>query len=111
SAAVYAQEQPGLRDRADQAFGRYEYANAAALYLKLADVKKPRVADVERLAYCYSQMKDYEAAENWYARAVAMEDSAPESLFQYGQALKMNGKYAEAKQQFEAYRSQKGTDD
>ncbi|SKB59006.1 WD40-like Beta Propeller Repeat [Parapedobacter luteus] len=111
SAAVYAQEQPGLRDRADQAFGRYEYANAAALYLKLADAKKPRVADVERLAYCYSQMKDYEAAENWYARAVAMEDSAPESLFRYGQVLKMNGKYAEAKQQLEAYAQATGNRD
>src|SRR5690606_8746871 len=103
---AYAQEQLGLRDRAEQAFRKYEYANAAALYVKLADRKKPRVADLEHLAYCYVQMKDYEAAENWYARVVTTEASDPENLIHYGEVLKMNGKYAEAKKQLEAYAEQ-----
>ncbi|MFC7527024.1 hypothetical protein ACFQRK_23940, partial [Parapedobacter sp. GCM10030251] len=76
--ATYGQEQLGLRDRAEQAFRKYEYANAAALYVKLADSRKPRLADLERLAYCYMQMKDYESAENWYSRVAAMEGSSPE---------------------------------
>lgn len=109
--AVYGQEQPGLRDRAEQAFRKYEYANAAALYVKLADNRKPRVADIERLAYCYMQMKDYESAENWYARAVAMEGSGPENLLRYGEVLKMNGKYAGAKGQLEAYAEKTGDRD
>ncbi|MFC3195984.1 hypothetical protein ACFOET_00025, partial [Parapedobacter deserti] len=32
-----AQEQVGLRERAEELYGRFEYANAAALYAKLAD--------------------------------------------------------------------------
>lgn len=100
---VHGQEQLGLRDRAEQAFRKYEYANAASLYVKLVDTKKPRVGDLGRLAYCYSQMKDYESAENWFARTVAMEGSDPENLLQYGEVLKANGKYAEAKQQLESY--------
>lgn len=106
--ATYGQEQPGLRDRAEQAFLRYEYANAAALYVKLADSRKPRLADLERLAYCYMQMKDYESAENWYARVAAMDGSSPENLLRYGEVLKMNGKYAGAKEQLEAYAEKTG---
>lgn len=108
SATVYGQEQLGLRDRAEQAFRKYEYANAAAIYAKLADTKKPRVGDLERLAYCYSQMNDYESAENWYARSVGREGSDPENLLRYGAVLKANGKYAEAKRQLEAYGSRTG---
>ncbi len=108
STLVYGQEQLGLRDRAEQAFRKYEYANAAAIYVKLADTKKPRVGDLERLAYCYSQMKDYESAENWYARSAGMEGSDPENLLRYGAVLKANGKYAEAKRQLEAYGSKTG---
>ncbi|MFC7527022.1 tetratricopeptide repeat protein, partial [Parapedobacter sp. GCM10030251] len=106
--ATYCQEQLGLRDRAEQAFLRYEYANAAALYVKLADSRKPRLADLERLAYCYMQMKDYESAENWYSRVAAMDGSSPENLLRYGEVLKMNGKYAGAKEQLEAYAEKTG---
>ncbi|MFC7525809.1 OmpA family protein [Parapedobacter sp. GCM10030251] len=105
---VSGQEQLSLRDRAEQVFRKYEYANAAVLYQKLVDTDKPRLADLERLALCYAQMKDYEAAENWYARVVSMEDSDPENLIRYGEVLKLNGKYAEAKKQLVGYVSQTG---
>jgi len=106
--AVYGQEQPSLRDRADELYRKYEYANAASLYTRLADSKRPRLADLERLADCYAQMKDYEAAENWYARVVAMEGSEAENLLRYAEVLKMNAKYAEAKKQLEAYAAKTG---
>src|SRR5690606_3904666 len=106
--AAYAQEQPGLRERADRVFRRYEYANAVPLYRELADRRSPRVEDLERLADSYVQMKDYESAENWYARVVAMEGSTAENLIRYGEVLKANGKYDAAKQQLEAYASQTG---
>lgn len=105
---VISQEQPGLRERANELYHRYEYANAAILYTKLADKRNPRVADLERLAVCYEQMKDYEAAENWYARVVAMEGSDLENLIRYGEVLKANGKYAEAKRQLETYADRTG---
>lgn len=107
----YAQEQPSLRDRAEALFRKYEYANAAALYVKLVDTKPPRLDDLGQLAACYVQMNDYESAENWYARVVAAEGSTAEDLIRYGEVLKANGKYAEAKQQLEAYAAQTGDAD
>ncbi len=107
----FAQEQPSLRDRADELYRKYEYANAASLYLELADTKRPRLSDLERLAFCYEQMKDYESAENWYARVVATDSRLPEHLIRYGEVLKTNGKYAEAKHQLESYAAQTGNGD
>ena len=103
-----SQEQPSLRDRADELYRRYEYANAAKLYTELVDTKKPRLADLERLADSYVRMNDYESAENWYARVVDHRDSRSEHLLAYGGVLKANGKYAEAKQQLEAYADRTG---
>lgn len=94
-----AQEQPSLRSRADELYNRYEYANAAKLYTKLVDTRKPRLQDLERLADSYWKMNDYESAENWYTRIVQQPNSSPENLLRYGEVLKMNGKYAEAKKQ------------
>lgn len=106
-----AQEQPSLRDRADELYRRYEYANAVKLYMKLVDIRKPRLADLERLAACYVQMKDYESAENWYARVVEIEGSVADNRLVYGEVLKANGKYAEAKQQLMAYAGETGNTD
>src|SRR3546814_546397 len=109
SGAAVSQEQPSLRDRAEEAYRKYEYANAAKIYTKLVDTRKPRLEDLERLADSYWQMNDYESAENWYARVVAHEESPAENLIAYGEVLKANGKYATAKAQLEAYAAR--TDD
>src|SRR5690606_6698193 len=101
--AAFSQEQPSLRDRADELYRRYEYANAAKLYTKLVDTRDPRLQDLERLADSYWRMKDYESAENWYARVIQQEGANPENWLRYGQVLKVNAKYAAAKQQLEAY--------
>ncbi len=107
SAAV-AQEQPSLRDRAEELYRRYEYANAAKIYTKLVDTRKPRLRDLERLADSYFKMNDYESAENWYARVVQDPDSHEDNLLRYGEVLKINGRYAEARKQFEAYGTKSG---
>lgn len=105
---AFSQEQPSLRDRAEILYSRYDYANAAAIYTKLVDSRKPRLQDLERLANCYRQMNDYESAENWYARVVEHEESGPENLLHYGEMLKANGRYAEAKRQLGAYADRTG---
>ncbi|MCY4780545.1 OmpA family protein [Sphingobacterium sp. UT-1RO-CII-1] len=102
------QEQPSLRKRAEQQYERYEYAHAIDLYSKLADSKKPRTADFERLASSYMYLKNYELAENWYARAVQAKDHEAISLWHYGEVLKQNGKYVEAKEQYKKYAAQSG---
>jgi len=100
---AFSQEQPSLRDRADELYRRYEYANAVKLYTKLVDTRKPRLQDLERLAHSYVQMKDYESAENWYARVVETEGTEAGNHLLYGDVLKANGKYVEAKQQLQEY--------
>lgn len=106
--AVSAQEQLSLRQRADFLYTQYNYARAAAVYLKLVDVKKPKLSDLEKLADCYRQMNDYESAENWYARVVEYSDSKAENLITYGGVLKSNARYAEAKKVLELYASRNG---
>ncbi|MGV3762404.1 OmpA family protein [Parapedobacter sp.] len=106
--AARSQEQPSLRDRADELYRKYEYANAAKLYAKLVDTRKPRLHDLERLADSYWRMNDYESAENWYARVVQQQGASAGNLLMYGQVLKVNGKYAEAKRQLEAYAARTG---
>lgn len=106
--AASAQEQPTLRQRADQLYAQYKYANAASIYLKLADTRKPKLTDLERLADCYQKMNDYEAAENWYARVIQDPESKAENLISYGAILKSNSRYAEAKKVLQGYASKSG---
>lgn len=105
---VWAQEQLSLRDRADEHYRRYEYAHAVKIYARLVDTPKPRLQDLERLADSYWKMNDYEAAENWFARVVGHPESSPDQLLRYGEVLKVNGKYAEAKKQLEVYAERTG---
>ncbi|MES2419480.1 MAG: OmpA family protein [Bacteroidota bacterium] len=98
-----AQEQPGLRGRAKQLYNQYRYFQAAELYQKLADSKKPFLEDLELLADCYLKLKDYELAENWFSRVVVLPKSKPDNLVAYGEVLKSNLKYEEAKKVFQQY--------
>jgi outer membrane protein OmpA-like peptidoglycan-associated protein/tetratricopeptide (TPR) repeat protein len=104
----FAQEQPTARERADQLYLQYQYANASKLYLKLTDSKKPRLQDMERLADCYRKMNNYEDAETWYARVVAVPESKAENLIRYGEILKTNGHYDEAKKALQQYAAKTG---
>ena len=105
---VKAQEQPGLREKANQHYVSSRYVKAASIYFKLADSKKPRLSDLERLADCYLKMGDYEAAESWYARIIAFPDSKAENLISYGTALKFNSRYSEAKEALRKYAEKSG---
>ncbi|MDR6786652.1 outer membrane protein OmpA-like peptidoglycan-associated protein/tetratricopeptide (TPR) repeat protein [Pedobacter africanus] len=106
--AASAQEQPSLKRRADQLYTQYKYADAASIYLKLVDTKKPKLTDLERLADCYQKMNDYEAAENWYARVIQDPDSKAENLIKYGAILKSNSRYTEAKKVLKSYADKTG---
>lgn len=95
--SAYTQEQFSLRSRAQKFYTEYKYFQAAALYQKLVDIKHPKLEDLEHLADCYVRLKDYEAAESWYARVVSTPGSRPENLVLYGETLKNNMKYEAAK--------------
>lgn len=106
--SVFAQEQFNLRDRAQKFYTEYKYFQAAALFRKLVDVKNPKLSDMQDLADCCIKMQDFEAAETWYARVVNTPGSPPENLIKYGEVLKCNLKYAEAKKVLQQYETLTG---
>lgn len=102
------QEQLTQQQRADRFYYEYQYANAIPIYLKLANAKRPELSDLERLSECYFKINDYKNAENWYAKVVVHPESKPENFVRYGEILKANAKYVEAKQAFEDYATKVG---
>ncbi|MFD2557304.1 OmpA family protein [Sphingobacterium tabacisoli] len=108
---VCAQEQLSLQAKADLLFEKYEYYNAAQLYGKLSESKKVKTRNLERLAESYAQINNYDLAENWYARVAQRTDYNKNSLLQYANVLKQNGKYAEAKAMYGRYMEEQGDDD
>ncbi|MBR7948458.1 PD40 domain-containing protein [Microvirga sp. STR05] len=89
--------------KADKRFARGEYETAIELYK--ADVAKGKdVATANyRLAEAYRLSNRLEQSESYYKAAIDGGVKAPDAQFYYGQALKANGKYDEAAQQFDAY--------
>lgn len=108
AAPARSQEQPGLRERADRFFYEYQYSKAVPIYLRLADSKRPRLSDLERIAESYAKMNRYEDAENWYSRVVRDPDSESRNLLSYAAVLKQNSRYAEAKKALEEYAEKTG---
>lgn len=105
---VTGQEQPSRRSRADLLYKEMQYAKAATAYEKLVDVKKPNVLVMERLAHSYYYIKQYDLAENWYARVVQHKDASEQARMNYADVLKQQGKYAEAKLQYDELIKTKG---
>ncbi|MFZ4456785.1 MAG: OmpA family protein [Bacteroidales bacterium] len=103
STVFFAQEQMGLRDKADKLFNEFQYAKAAVLYAKLNDTTTPKLKDMERLAFCFYKMNKYTDAEIWYARVIASKESSPENLIKYGEILKANALYPKAKKILKQY--------
>nr|WP_068893412.1 OmpA family protein [Pedobacter panaciterrae] len=93
---------------ADQQFEHYNYSEAVKSYLK-AWKKKEKPYTAQRIAESYQKMSDYKSAEEWYARLSAMAGSNPESRLWYADALRSQGKYAEAKTQYQQYGQQQNT--
>lgn len=87
-------------------YKNYDYANAIRYYEKVADRKKPNPTVVQNLANSYRLVKDYQKAEEMYAKAVSLDKKEPITYFYYGEVLRNNGKLEEAKQQYRMYVSQ-----
>lgn len=98
-----AQEQPGIKQQADNAYDRYEYYKSLNLYLQIADKNKVSVQVIERVADCYRNMNMYADAETWYEKAVADPKASKISHFYYAEILLRNGKFDKAKEQYKLY--------
>lgn len=96
--------------KADRYFELFKFDKAIKQYEKVLDKYPGNEVANERLAACYRLLGKTEQAEAWYAKAVQKEGAAPILTYYYAQALRSNGKYEEAKAQYEAYAS-KAPDD
>jgi outer membrane protein OmpA-like peptidoglycan-associated protein/tetratricopeptide (TPR) repeat protein len=106
---LFGQEQKSVRVMADEAFVRQEYATAGALYTKVAEKAKGKHAAeiLVKVAECYSRIGQYDDAQMWYQRLEARPDCPTSVHLLYGEILKSIGKYTEAKEQINKFRSGK----
>jgi len=88
--------------QADREYNLYNYSKAVDLYLKEYK-KNANYYLAEHIANCYRLLRDYENQEKWYAIAITLDGTKPDNILKYGNALKNNQKYLEAKAQFTRY--------
>lgn len=86
--------------KADKHFENYEFALALPVYKEAIQKRKPDLPTVERIATAYRLTRQNQEAELWYSKVVAMPGRPPMNLFYYAEALRSNGKYQEAKEQY-----------
>jgi peptidoglycan-associated lipoprotein len=99
--------------KADKAFNAAQYYTASALYKK-AYAKLKKKEDKAMAAFkageCARMMNNNAEAEDFYGKAVAAKYKDPIAILRYADALKANGKYAEAIAQYNAYKAENPAD-
>lgn len=81
--------------KADQYYDRLQYTDAAAAYQKLLKKGEGSAYVYERLANSYYFLNDTKKAETFYKRVVKKKDVDPETVYNYAQCLKANGKFGD----------------
>jgi hypothetical protein len=102
------QQLPDRKKNADRLYKTGNYALAIPIYknlLRNVDLNNPNnpVDNILLLADCYRETRNYDDAEYWYHQTVMNYNAPNLSHFFYGEALQYNGKYHEAKVQFQLY--------
>lgn len=97
-------------DNGDKQFDSFAFADALEYYQR--SYKNDTTAkDLEwKIAECYRHLNNARKSEEWYSKIVDTEDVIPIAKYYYAEALKSNGKYAEAKKWFEEYNKDIGDD-
>src|SRR5687768_11540597 len=94
-----AQAQSDLR-KANKHFDNYAFALALENYKSAIEKREPDAETTQRIADAYRMTRQTHQAEQWYAKAVQLPGSNPMNHFYYAEALRSNGKYAEAKVEY-----------
>jgi outer membrane protein OmpA-like peptidoglycan-associated protein len=94
-----AQAQSDLR-KANKHFDNYAYALALENYKSAIAKREPSAETTQRIADAYRMTRQTHQAEQWYAKAVQLPGSNPMNHYYYAEALRSNGKYAEAKEEY-----------
>ncbi len=94
-----------LKKEADWALDKGDVFVALKYYEKLVELEGDDMEHVYSLAYCKMKSRDYEGAEELFSEvAEKSKDEYPLSVFYYAKMQKANGKYSEAKNNFEKFR-------
>ncbi len=105
--------QKDFKNEADIAFNRGMYFLANELYTKAyAKEKKPAVkAEILfKRGECYRLTENPKDAEVWYDKAIKAKCDIPEVYLYLAHSQKLNGKYAEAKDNYQAFLERKNGD-
>lgn len=97
-------------NEADRHFSQLAYARAIEGYTTATELGAVNEHVTKRLAECYMRLGRGDEAEKWYAMVVKFLNREPKDLFYYAEALKSNGKYAEAEEWMDKYLASTGTD-
>lgn len=81
--------------KADDLYKRLAYTEAAEAYQKLLKKGKGNKYVFEQLANSYYYINDSKKAETYYKRVVKGKKVKPETVYNYAQALKANGKHGD----------------
>lgn len=87
----------------DRYFQQMAYAQAVEHYRIAAELGAVNEHVTKRLGDCYMKLGEPEQAVYWYSIVVKFLNRGPQEMFNYAQALKSNGKYAEAEEWMDRY--------
>ena len=101
---AFSQDQANRNTKADKYFYRGEYYKSVDLFLKMYKSAPTDIYIIQHIADCYRLMNNYEAAEQWYARAVANKAAKPINIYYYyAEVLLRNKKIDQAREQYLKY--------
>ena len=95
---------------ADKYFTRFEFNKAIEAYEKLIEKGKADQYVYTKLAEANYNIFNTVEAERWYAKVLTSSQD-PETIYQYAQMLKANGKYEESNAQMKKFASMRPGDD
>lgn len=96
-----------LAEEADAAYKDGFYFNAIELYKKAYTMEKKaseKAAHIFKVGECYRALGDAQSAQVWYEKANKAQYADPITYFYIGEALKEQGKYAEAIAAYNKYK-------
>jgi peptidoglycan-associated lipoprotein len=104
SASVFSQKKYA---KAESLFNAGEYRMALEQYREAFDVvkdKEVKTTILFRIAECYRITNDPKKAEVWYKKVVDKNYNNPLAYLYYAEVMRMNGKYADAKEMYTKYK-------
>jgi outer membrane protein OmpA-like peptidoglycan-associated protein/tetratricopeptide (TPR) repeat protein len=91
--------------KAQKMVANYEYQKAIDLYTEYFKANTPAIDDARSLAQCYMMVNDSKSATDWMGKVVAMPGKKPSDVLNYANLLKSEGKYAEAINQYNDFKT------